>query len=41
MIAEKAELAAIAAGSLASGGSVGGVVKRYRKKVEANARRLS
>jgi hypothetical protein len=39
-VAEKAELAAISASSLASGGSLGSVVKRYRRKVEANARRL-
>ena len=40
MVSEKAELAAISASSLASGNSIGSVVKRYRRKVEANARRL-
>jgi hypothetical protein len=40
MVAEKAELAAVSATSLAAGWSLGSVVKRYRKKVEANARRL-
>jgi hypothetical protein len=40
MVAEKAELAAISVTSLTSGHSLGSVVKRYRKKVEANARRL-
>jgi hypothetical protein len=40
MVTEKAELAAISASSLARGRSLGSVVKRYRKKVEANARRL-
>lgn len=40
MVTEKAELATISASSLARGRSLGSVVKRYRKKVEANARRL-
>jgi hypothetical protein len=40
MVAEKAELAAISVSSVASGRSLGSVVKRYRRKVEANARRL-
>ncbi len=40
MVTEKAELAAISAASLASGRSLGSVVKMYRRKVEANARRL-
>jgi hypothetical protein len=40
MIAEKVELATVSAASLASGKSLGSVVKRYRRKVEANARRL-
>jgi hypothetical protein len=40
MVAEKAELAAISASSLASGRSLGSIVKKYRRKVEANARRL-
>jgi hypothetical protein len=40
MVTEKAELAAISASSLASGRSLKSVIKRYRRKVEANARRL-
>ncbi len=40
MVSEKAELAAISVSSLASGRSLGSVVKMYRRKVEANARRL-
>lgn len=40
MVAEKAELAAISASSLASGRSLGSIVRKYRRKVEANARRL-
>jgi hypothetical protein len=40
MVTEKLELAAISVTSLSSGGSWAGVVKKYRKKVEANARRL-
>jgi hypothetical protein len=40
MVVEKAELAAISVSSLASGRSLGSVVKKYRRKVEANARRL-
>ncbi len=40
MVVEKVELAAISATSLARGNSLASVVKKYRKKVEANARRL-
>ncbi len=40
MVVEKAELAAISAASLASGRSIASVVKRYRRKVKANALRL-
>jgi hypothetical protein len=40
MVTEKLELAAVSVSSLASGGSWAGIVKKYRKKVEANARRL-
>jgi hypothetical protein len=40
MFSEKTELAAISMASLASGQSLGSVVKRYRTVVEANARRL-
>jgi hypothetical protein len=40
MVTEKIELAAISATSLINGRSFGSVVKKYRKKVEVNARRL-
>jgi hypothetical protein len=40
MVTEKIELAAISASSLLNGGSLESIVKRYRRKVEANARRL-
>lgn len=40
MVAEKAELATISMTALASGRSLGNVVKKYRRKVEANVRRL-
>jgi hypothetical protein len=40
MVVEKVELAAISATSLAGGNSLASVVKKYRKKVEANARHL-
>lgn len=40
MVGEKVELSAVSASSLASGNSIGSIVKRYRRKVEANARRL-
>lgn len=39
-ILEKTELAAISATSMGSDRSLSAVLKRYRKKVEANARRL-
>jgi hypothetical protein len=40
MVTEKAELASISLASFVGGRSLGGIVKRYRRKVEANARRL-
>jgi len=40
MVTEKAELATNSMLSLARGRSLASVVKKYRKKVEANARRL-
>ncbi len=40
MVWEKAELALISGWALASGQSMGSVVKMYRQTVEANARRL-
>jgi len=40
MVAEKAELASISLASFVGGRSLSGIVKRYRRKVEANARRL-
>ena len=39
-VTEKAALAVSSAASLASGTSVASIVKRYRQKVDANARRL-
>ena len=39
-VSEKVGLAATSTASLASGGSFGKVVKRYRQKVQENARRL-
>ena len=39
-VTEKTRLAASSTASLASGNSLASVVKRYRQKVEANARRL-
>ena len=41
MVSEKAFAAAEAAGTLATGGSGRKVVRRYRTRVKANARRLS
>lgn len=41
MVTEKITAASEAAQSLAFGASPGSVVKRYRKKIRANARRLS
>jgi len=41
MVAEKGLAFVEAAGSLAAGGSVSGVVRRYRSHVRANKRRLS
>jgi hypothetical protein len=40
MVAEKAQLASISAASFVRGRSLSDIVKRYRLKVEANARRL-
>jgi hypothetical protein len=40
MVTEKAELASISAASFVRGRSIAGIVKRYRRKVEANDRRL-
>lgn len=40
MVTEKAELASISAAAFVRGRSLGAIVKRYRRKVEANARRL-
>jgi hypothetical protein len=40
MVAEKAELASISLAAFVGGRSLSGIVKRYRRKVEANARRL-
>ena len=39
-VSEKLDLAAKSAASLASGGSWRSVVRNYREKVQANARRL-
>ena len=39
-VTEKVKLAASSGVSLASGKSLASIVKRYRQKVEANARRL-
>jgi hypothetical protein len=41
MVAEKSLALAEAAGSLAAGGSMGRVVRRYRSHVRANKRRLT
>lgn len=40
MVGEKVELAAVSASRIGSGRSIGRIVKSYRPRVEANARRL-
>jgi hypothetical protein len=40
MVTEKAEIASISAASFVRGRSLRGIIKRYRRKVEADARRL-